>query len=135
MNGIDARKCVVVKRNNKNIKLRKGSALKVEIIKMVSYSKLKKVVIDFIDSQATNYDVLAGYGKDFNAGTLLDEIGVTAPVRAHMPKGFNKVMRNLVGDIWQDVGPLDLVQMDTIGDFITLACGQSGIALPAGEPT
>ncbi|OEY92165.1 hypothetical protein BJD20_09685 [Acinetobacter proteolyticus] len=101
---------------------------------MVSYHILKKKVIDLIDDQATKYDVLLGYGSNFSANTSLDEIGVTAPVRAHMPKSFNKAMKNLVGDTWQDVGTITLVQMDTIGDFILLACGQSGIPRPAGEP-
>lgn len=105
-----------------------------EII-MASYSKIKTTIIDLIDDEAINHDVLAQYGAEYEASTKLDDIGVTAPIRAGMPKGVNKAMRLLVGGSWKAVGPIDLVQLQTIGDFILLVCGQSGISCPAGEPS
>lgn len=101
---------------------------------MVAYADLKNKVIEVIDDFARDDDVMAGYGSKFSAKTKLDKIGVTEPVRAVMPKRFNKVMRDLVGASWQPIGSIDLVPKETIADMITLACGQSGVLLPQGEP-
>lgn len=101
---------------------------------MVTYAKLKRSVIDVIDDFAKKDDIGKNYGSKYSAKTKLDTIGVTAPVRAVMPKRFNKVMRNLVGTAWRPVGSIDLVATDKISDMISIACGQSGVALPQGEP-
>lgn len=102
---------------------------------MVTYTDIKDKVIDVIDDFAKKDDVNAGYGSKYSAKTKLDKIGVTEPVRAVMPKRFNKVMRDLVGAAWKPIGSIDLVQRETIAEMITMACGQSGILLPQGEPT
>ena len=101
----------------------------------IYYYDLKKEIINLIDDESVNYDVVEGYGKDFNKNTLLNDIGLTPSVRAGMPKKLNKLMRKLIGNSWRIVGPIDLIEISTIGDFIRLVCGQSGIALPAGEPS
>jgi|SRR3990172_8557544 len=102
---------------------------------MFTYADLKDKVVDVIDDFAKKDEVKAGYGSKYTAKTKLDDIGVTEPVRAVMPKRFNKVMRDLVGATWQPVGPIDLVPKETIADMVSIACGQSGILLPQGEPT
>jgi len=102
---------------------------------MVTYVELKDAVIGVIDDFAKKDDITGGYGPKYSAKTKLDKIGVTEPVRAVMPKRFNKVMRDLVGTAWKPVGSIDLVPKETIADMITIACGQSGVLLPQGEPT
>lgn len=102
---------------------------------MLTYAQLKLSVIDVVDDFAKKDDVRAGYGSKYSAKTKLDKIGVTEPVRAVMPKRFNKVMRDLAGTAWRPVGSIDLVSMETIADMISIACGQSGVLLPQGEPT
>lgn len=102
---------------------------------MVTYVELKNNVIDVVDDFAKMDDVKAGYGSKYTAKTKLDKLGITEPVRAVMPKRFNKVMRELVGAAWKPVGSIDLVPTGTIADVIKLACGQSAIPLPQGEPT
>ena len=102
---------------------------------MVMFAELKEAVIDVIDDFAKKDDVKGGYGSKYSAKTKLDKIGVTEPVRAVMPKRFNKVMRELVGTTWKPIGSIDLVPKETIADMITIACGQSGVLLPQGEPT
>ena len=102
---------------------------------MTNYAILKNAVIDLIDDESPKHDVLLNYGIDYDASTELDDIGVTGPIRYSMPKSFNKVMRSIFGNQWIDVGPLDLVSLNTIGGFILLACGNSRTPCPGSEPT
>jgi hypothetical protein len=102
---------------------------------MVTYVELKAKVIEVLDDFAKKDEVIAGYGTKYTAKSKLDELGITEPVRAVMPKRFNKDMRKLVGSAWKAVGPTILAEKETIGDIITLACGQSAVPLPQGEPT
>ncbi|NTU44847.1 MAG: hypothetical protein HGA99_04895 [Chlorobiaceae bacterium] len=104
---------------------------------MATYKELKDKVIEIIDDFAESDNVKEGYGKKdsgYNASTKLEDIGITQPVLIVMPKRFNKVMRELVGSGWRVVGPIDMGSLNTIADMIKLACGQSGIWLPKGEP-
>lgn len=100
----------------------------------IKYSTAKAAVIGVVDD-FTEKDVMSGYGTAYNSKTKLDKLGIGHAVLAVMPPRFNKVMRGLVGDDWDRVGPLDTVACGTIGDLIVLACGQGGIGMPAGEPT
>lgn len=98
-----------------------------------TYASTKAAVIELVDD-FTPLDIVPGYGDKYSAKTKLAKIGLGDAVLAVMPPRFNKVMRKLVGTAWQAVGPLDTVGCTTVGDLIELACGQSGVAVPTGEP-
>jgi hypothetical protein len=102
-----------------------------------TYEDVKAAVLSVIDD-FTEVDVVANYGKggpgSINAKTKLSKIGITDPVLAIMPIRFNKVLKALCKANWNRVGSLDLVQKETIAEIILLACQQSGIGAPPGEP-
>ena len=78
---------------------------------------------------------MAGYGGKYSAKTKLTTLGISNMLKAFMCKPLNKRMRELVGNTWQRVGPADLAPIASIGKLIERACGQAGVAMPAGEPT
>lgn len=105
---------------------------------MATYSEVKAAAIDVIDD-FTEDDVAANYAPHgtakYNAKTTLVKIYINAPVLATMYTRFNKKLRQVCGDDWNDVGAINLVDKKTIADIIKLACAQSGTFIPAGEPT
>jgi hypothetical protein len=99
----------------------------------MSYPTLKKIAIDTIDD-LTGDEVLDGYGIQYTAKTLLDDIQITAPVRAVMPPLVNKKFRAAYTQDWKVVRPIDTVKCQTIGDFIKLVAKNAGEVIPDGEP-
>ena len=99
-----------------------------------SYATVKEAVIDVVDD-FTPLEILKDYGVKYSATTKLEKIGIGAPSLAVMPPRFNKRLREVTGAAWHPVGPIDLVAQATIGQLIIVACGQSGTAVPDGEPT
>lgn len=98
-----------------------------------TYKSVKAAVVDVVDD-FTALDVVAGYGSKYNAKTKLEKLGLSAPVMAVMPPRYNKKLRLVVQSAWHPVGSIDLVAQSTIGELILLACGQSGVLVPTGEP-
>lgn len=102
-----------------------------------TYATVKAAVIELVDD-FTKKDVVANYApkgnKSYDASTKLITLYINEPVLAVMPIRFNKVMHPLCPK-WKDVGSLDLVDQETIGDLILLACGQCSTHVPAGEPS
>ena len=104
---------------------------------MASYSAVKAAVVDVVDD-FTKKDVAANYKPKgtgaFNAKTKLILLAINETMLAAMVIRFNKALRKVCGDSWQEVGAFDLVQKSTISELILLACAVSGTQVPAGEP-
>ena len=98
----------------------------------MNFVKAKSTAIGIIDD-FSKLDIVAGYGKKYNAKTKLDAIGIPDVIRAVMPPRTNKVFKALTSP-WSNVGTIDTVQCATIGDFIKLVCGKATVVIPAGEP-
>lgn len=107
---------------------------------MANYAEVKAAVIDLVDD-FTKKDVANNYKPKglslYTAQTGLADLGINEPVLAVMYVRFNKVLSSphLCGSKWKPVGSLDLVEMESIGDLIKLACRQGGVAVSLGEPT
>ena len=99
---------------------------------MAKYQQVRAAAIGLIDDFSPK-DVVAGYGSTYTPKTkLAGSLGLSDPARAVMPVRTNKVMLPLVGVTWTDVGPLDTVACQTIGDFILLLCRKSKTLVPGG---
>ncbi len=99
----------------------------------MNYKTAKKLAIEIVDDFSP-LDITQNYGSAFDAKTLLDDIGLPAPVRAAMPPRTNKVFDALAKP-WKLVGSVDCVKCTTIGAYIKLCCKNASVAIPAGEPT
>lgn len=99
----------------------------------LTYPQIKRLAVDLIDD-FSKFDIVASYGTTFTAKTKLDDIEITAPIRAVMIVRVNKVISEKAGTAWRDVRPVDTVKCTTIGDFLKLLCRNAGVAILPGEP-
>jgi hypothetical protein len=99
-----------------------------------TYAEVKEAVIDLVDD-ATEFDVMAGYGEKYSAKTKLVKLGISPPLKAFIAKPLNKRLRRIAGSNWHGLGVIDLMPIETIGALIERVCGQAQVAMPAGEPT
>lgn len=98
-----------------------------------AYKDVKTAAIDVIDDFSPS-DIVKGYSDKFDAMTKLAKIGLSDAVLAVMPPRVNKVMKDLCGSRWRNVGAIDTVGCGTIGDFISLVCKRAKVGVPEDEP-
>lgn len=107
---------------------------------MPTYDEVKNATIRLLDKYSHDHDINDGYGKPaskprYSAGTKLASVSINAYVRRALMKPTNKYMRENFGNAWQAVGASDLVEQETIGEFIKLMCACTSVVVPNGEPT
>ena len=106
---------------------------------MATYDDIKLATLRLIDAWSEDKDIEGNYllppdKPKYDAKTDLGSIGVGKLRRRKMTKAVNGRMRSLVGAGWNNVGHLQLADVETIGAFVLLMTRSAQATLPDGEP-